>query len=77
MMAVAKTEALVVADKLVATTRRHQMGTDNNQLRQWQACHGVGGVAAAQRPHGGIVGAKGKRGAAAACCGVRGVAAEG
>jgi hypothetical protein len=35
------------------------MGTDINQLRQWRICHGVGRAAAAQRPHGGIVGARG------------------
>jgi hypothetical protein len=56
-MAVAKTEASAAADKLVGTTRGRQMGTDNNQLRQWRACRGAGGAAAAQRPHGGIVGA--------------------
>ncbi len=74
MMAVATTEALAVADKLVATTRGRQMGTDNNQLRQWWVCRGIGGAAAVQRPHGSIVGARGKRGAAA-CCGVGGTAA--
>jgi hypothetical protein len=61
MMAVAKTEALVATDKLVATTRGQQTGTDNNQLRQWRACHGIGGVAAAQRLHGGVVGARGQK----------------
>jgi hypothetical protein len=39
-VAVAKTEALVVADKLVAKTRGRQMGTYNNQLRQRCACRG-------------------------------------
>jgi hypothetical protein len=62
-VAVAETEALAVADKLVATTRGHHMGTDNNQLRQWWACRGVGGAGL----HGGVVGARGKRGAAARC----------
>jgi hypothetical protein len=37
MVVVAKTAVLAVADKLVATTRGRQMGTDNNQLRQWRA----------------------------------------
>jgi hypothetical protein len=73
-MAVAKTEALTVVDKLVAMTRGCQMGTDNNQLRQWQACCGVGVAAAAKCPHGGVVGARGKRGAAA-CCGFGGAVA--
>ncbi len=73
MMAVAKTEALVAADKLMAMTRGHQMGTDNNQLRQWQACRGFGRAVAAQCPHGGIVGARGKRGSVV-CCGVGGAA---
>jgi hypothetical protein len=40
MLAVAKTEALAVADKLVAKTRGRQMGTYNNQLRQRFACRG-------------------------------------
>ncbi len=64
-IAVARTEALAVVDKLVATTRGQQTGIDNNQLRQWRVCHGVGGAAAVQRPHGGVVGARGGRGA---CC---------
>jgi hypothetical protein len=50
------------------------MGTDSNQLRQWWACWGVGGAAAVQCPHGGVVGARGERGVAA-CCGVGGAAA--
>jgi hypothetical protein len=77
MMAVAKTEAsaelaAAAADKLVVMTRGWQTGTDNNQLRQWRACCGVGGAAVAQQPHGSIVGA---RGGHLACCGVGGVAA--
>jgi hypothetical protein len=67
MMAVAITEASAAADKLVATTRGRQTGIDNNQLRQWWACRGVGGAAAVKRPHGGIVGVRGDWWA---CCGV-------
>jgi hypothetical protein len=37
------------------------MVTDNNQLRQWRACRGVGGAVVAQRPHSGVVGARGGR----------------
>jgi hypothetical protein len=58
-MAVTKTEASAAADKLVATTRGRQTGTENDQLKQWQACHGIGGAVVAQRPHGSIVGARG------------------
>ncbi len=54
----------------VAMTRGWQMGTDDNQLRQWRACGGVGGAVAVQHPHGSIVGARGGR---RACCGVGGV----
>jgi hypothetical protein len=36
-----KIEALVVADKLVVMTRGRQTGTENNQLRQLQACCGM------------------------------------
>jgi hypothetical protein len=50
------------------------MCTDNNQLRQWRACRGAGGAAAAQRPLGGVVGARVERGAVA-CCGVGGAVA--
>ncbi len=55
-MAVTKTEAAAAADKLVAMTRGRQTGIDNNQLRQWQACYGIGGAAVLQRPHGSVVG---------------------
>ncbi len=70
-MAVAKTEASAVVDKLVTTTRGRQTGTDNNQCRQWQACHGVGGAAAAQRPQGIIVGQEVDIGHAAVLVGQR------
>ncbi len=70
-MAVAKTEASVAADKLVATTRGHQTGTYNNQLRQWRGCSGVGGAVAVQHMQGGIVG---ERGGWQVCCGVGGMA---
>jgi hypothetical protein len=71
-MAVAKTEALAVTDKLVAMTRGQQTGTDNNQLWRWWACRGIGKVAAAaQPPHGGIVGTQGGRWV---CCSVSGAA---
>jgi hypothetical protein len=53
----------------VATTRGRQMGTDNNQLRQWRACCRVGKAAAAQRPHGSVVGVRGGRGHAAVLVG--------
>jgi hypothetical protein len=43
------------------------MGTDNNQLRKWWVCCGNGGAAVAQRPHSGVVGARGGR---QACCSV-------
>jgi hypothetical protein len=66
-MAVAKTEALAAADKLVATTRGQQTGIDSNQLRQWQVCRGVGRAATTQSLHGSIVGA---RGGQQACYGV-------
>jgi hypothetical protein len=73
-MAVAKTEALAVGDKLVATTRGRQMGTDNSQLRQWQGFSSVDGTGAVQCPHGSIVGAREEQ---QACCSVGGGAVVG
>jgi hypothetical protein len=61
----------VLVDKLVATTRGWQMGTENNQLRQWPACRGVGGAAAAQCPIAALLGQEGGGGCAAVLVGLR------
>jgi hypothetical protein len=48
------------------------MVTDNNQLKQWQACRCLGRAAAGAQPlHGRVVGA---RGGQQACCSVGGAA---
>jgi hypothetical protein len=66
MMAVDKRKASTAADKLVATTRGRQTGTDNNQLlRQWLLCRSIGVVVVA------LLGQEGGGGCAAVLVGRR------